>query len=356
MTGIVGRALAGGGGALEVAGLSILRSELDEKRQTRLQELAHAQQSALQERGQTFTAGENQKGREHQTALQGAGFLHTENMAAARRAFDEEQNKLNRNLTREQITSNERQQNANRANALEIAKIGGTVQQDKDGRLLFFTKDGKAQPIMDPATNQPLMGNKDLTPAAKAYADVIGQQLKQLDTLEASPMTDDNTRTQINQRRTQLNTDLLNVLTGGISAAGKGGGGEPTIPQAAIDALKKNPALADDFKAKYKVDPSKYLTGGQTPAPAPRAVQPKADTPAAETAETPEAEGVDAARSRLAEAENTLKSYGLLKRRQDPQGFEEAKRERDEAKRLLEESLSKHQSSLGDEAEPYFGR
>jgi len=38
-----------------------------------------------------------------------------------------------------------------------------------------------------------------------------------------------------------------------------GGSGKP--PQAAIDALKKDPGLADQFKQKYAVDPSGYLKG-----------------------------------------------------------------------------------------------
>ena len=55
------RGLAEAGGAAEVAGQRILQSQLDEMRQTRLQELQNAHAEAMQANQQTFTAGQTDK-------------------------------------------------------------------------------------------------------------------------------------------------------------------------------------------------------------------------------------------------------------------------------------------------------
>lgn len=80
MSGMIGRALAGGGGALETAGLSILRSELDEKRQVRLQELAHAQQTGRDATRMAHETSERKGGEAFRTGERVAGerFATTE--------------------------------------------------------------------------------------------------------------------------------------------------------------------------------------------------------------------------------------------------------------------------------------
>ncbi len=357
MAGIIASALAGGleGGGLAVASQGkqwtekLHQDALNEAQALRARSLAELQEGfAAKREARQETAA--------QTRLE-AGFGHTETMARIRRDFEIEQNEAQRTLSREQIAAQKEIARFNRDNALAIARIGGTIQQDKDGNVLFITKDGKANPILDPRTNQPMVGYKDLTPAAKAYSDVIHGQLKNLDTLEASPMTDNATKENLNKRRTDLNTELLNVLTGGIGVAGQGRP-QPTVPQAAIDALKKDPSLAEQFKAKYKVDPAQYLSSGQTPAPRAVTAAQRGPAPAAAPAipETPEAQGFDAARQRFEQAERTLKSYGLSKRRTDPDGFEKAKRERDEAQRAFNQAMSQHETALGEKTQPYFGR
>lgn len=194
----------------------------------RRQGVAEAGQDRRQAAGQTFTAGENQKNRDNAFDLQQAGFGHAEEMQAAQQDFQAEQNRLQRNLTASQIASQQKIAQANNETALAIAKTGGTAQQDKDGNFFFLGKDGTTKPIMDP--NDPtkqLKGLKDLTPAAKAYADSIKAQLVDLDRLEANAAGDQTQLAQIAARRAALTAEQLNVLTGGISAAGKSGSPYP---------------------------------------------------------------------------------------------------------------------------------
>ena len=259
MAGIIGGMLAGAAQGAGEAGVAVGRQWMVEDAAARLKQMeAEIQQArdarlfehqdTAQERGITATRenletteagakarlGISEAGAEKRlgisetgaTARQNAGFTHTEEMARVRSAFESEQNKLNRELTKEQIASHERIAGANNATARELAKIGGTIGQDKDGNVLFYGKDGTAKPIMDPnSPNTPLKGYKDLTPAAKAYVDVIKDQLGKLMTQEtavAAAGGDQAALTKITQQRAALNADLLNVITGGLTNAGKG--------------------------------------------------------------------------------------------------------------------------------------
>lgn len=251
-----------------------IKQELQGAREQALEGTRQQGAQALQASQQTFTSGENkltreaedtrqQRGFTHAETLQGMGFEHSEEMQRAQQDFLKGENAERNKLTSQEIASRERIAANNNAVSLQVAKIGGTVQQDKEGNMLFMGKDGTAKQIMDPNDpSKPLKGYKDLTPGAKAYSDVIKGQLEKLVTAEttASSMGDQAALTKISQQRADLNRELLNVLTGGIESAGKRAAVEP--PAAAIAALRKDPKLAEDFKTKYGVDASKYLPGG----------------------------------------------------------------------------------------------
>lgn len=238
--GLIGSIIAeGAAGAAEGAGLGTAKAA--EKWTDALHEKAKQEAIALREENlarlnNAAAAERQQAGFGHAETMerdirqpfertqQQARFGNEKTLQDARLAYDRERDSENRTLTREQITSHEKIAQANNANAMAIAKIGGSVTQDTQGNVLWVGKDGKAQQIMDPNNpDKPLVGFKDLTPAAKAYADVIKDQLKGLDREELSAATtgDQAMQAKITERRGKLNADLLNVLTGGIGAAGK---------------------------------------------------------------------------------------------------------------------------------------
>ena len=231
----------------------------------------------LQDKAQTFQSGERKSGQEFQRGLitdvqqpfqreqQDRGFTQAKTMQDAQQAFQTEQNKLQRDLTREQIASHEKVAAANNATALQVAQLGGTVQQDKDGNMLFFDKSGKSTQIMDPNNpGKPLKGYKDLTPAAKAYADVIKAQLVGLNAQETAGTGDAEA---ITQKRVLLNAQLLNVLTGGIDSTGK----KTTLPTPTAtdkaDAAKraKDSKFMDAYAARFGAAAAAEITNAQRP-------------------------------------------------------------------------------------------
>lgn len=237
-----------------------MKVQADKELQAGMQEF-HRGENALNRthaetlQGRGFEHAETMQGSAflHAETLQDMGFEHAENLAKARQDFDRSEHALNRTLTREQIRSHEGIAKANNEQAWKIANLGGTVQQDTQGNLLWIGKDGKPSQIMDPnKPDRPLVGFKDLTPAAKAYADVIKDQLGKLLTQETTAATtgDQAALTKITQQRAALNGELLNVLTGGIGAAGQPAPAM-AVPQLAVDALKKDPKLANQFDEKY---------------------------------------------------------------------------------------------------------
>lgn len=168
-----------------------------------------------------FTHAENLQagGFKHAENLQAGSFEHSESLQRAQQNFQRSENEMQRNMTREQIARSERIAASNRATSMEIAKLGGTVQQDKDGNVIYIGKDGTAKAITDPNTGKPMVGFKDLTPAAKTYAEVIKAQLVDLDKQETGAAGDQAVLGKIAERRADLNNKLLNVLTGGIDQA-----------------------------------------------------------------------------------------------------------------------------------------
>lgn len=187
--------------------------------------LAAINNAAAMERTETTEAGANKRldvSEAGATSRQQQGFTHAENLQGARLKFEGEQNEARNKLTSQEIASREKIASANNATALQVAKIGGSVTTDKDGAVLWINKEGQASAVKGP-DGKPMQSYKDLTPAAKQYADVLKAQLVDLDKQETAAATtgDQSAIGKITERRAQLNGELLNVLTGGIGEAGK---------------------------------------------------------------------------------------------------------------------------------------
>lgn len=236
MAGILRGALAGAGAAMEKVGFEWMTSELAKERAATLEELRSTHQAARDVRQEGFavaredrvegraaareirqdTRADARETRQETRAdtRQAASFGHSARLADAQRVWQGEQNAQQRTLTREQIAASKSIAESNKAVSLQIAKLGGSAQSDKDGNMFFMDREGGLKPIMDPNNpGQQLKGQKDLTPAAKAYTDVLKAQLVAIDKKDTPGQQDD-------ALRVKLNTELLNVLTGGIGNAG----------------------------------------------------------------------------------------------------------------------------------------
>lgn len=260
--GLIGGAMQGAG----AAGLQLTNKAADYVEKSTLQDEAAQIQALRDQRLEEFSSAREQRGYKHSETLQGQGFAHTENLAEARQAFEAEQGEKSRGVTREQMASHEKISAANNAVALQIANIGGTVQPDKDGNILFIGKDGKAKTIMDPNNpGQPLKSHKDLTPAAKAYSDVLKAQLVDLDRAEIQAAGDPQQMSSIKQRRAEYTGQLLNVLTGGIGGAPKPSASpQPSAQDVAL--LKGNPSAKALFDQKFGAGAAdKVLASGAGP-------------------------------------------------------------------------------------------
>lgn len=336
-----------------------------------LHEKAKQEAAALREenlaRLQNQFAGERQQaGFAHDETMQAGSFRHAETLQTARQAFEAEQNSLQRGLSREQIASQEKVSAANNATALQVARIGGSVQQDKDGTMLFIDREGNTRTLRDPRDpSKPLVGFKDLTPASKAYADVIKAQLTGLDReeLSAATMGDQAASAKITERRARLNADLLNVLTSGITEAGKSApapsgktGWDSTSGKVYASGQEVGTAR-NEAEARKMVDEAYFKYGAQkqqqrsaTPqvtlsAPTGPAGQHRtANGPAPETGAGP---ALDAARKARADADEAYFRYGALKQRSDPAGFAAAKQALELAKRKEAEAASAWRSEVG---------
>lgn len=245
--GLILSALGGAGEGAAKAGQQFGEYASRSALQSEAAEITKLRDAKLEE----FASAREQRGYGHSERLQQQGFEHEESLAAVKQAFDAEEHEKTRGVTREQIASHEKVSAANNAVALQIANIGGTVQPDKEGNILWIGKDGKAKPIMDPnSPDQPLKSYKDLTPAAKAYSDVLKAQLVDLDRAEIQAMGDPQQLASIKQRRAEYTGQLLNVLTGGIGEAGK------PAPRAQpgeqdIALLKRTPSAKALFDQKF---------------------------------------------------------------------------------------------------------
>lgn len=164
-----------------------------------------------------------QRGFDHSAELQKAGFGNDKVLLEARQKFDTEQKELDRGLTREQIQANKEIHAADRANSMAVAKMGGSVHVDPEGKVSMIGKDGTVRALVG-TDGKPLMSAKDLTPAAKALSDTIKDRLKALDANALLPPEEKA------KQEAVLNAQQLQVLTKGIAglqtsekAAGKTG-------------------------------------------------------------------------------------------------------------------------------------
>lgn len=97
--------------------------------------------------------------------------------------------------------------------------------------------------------------------------------------------------------------------------------------------------------AKTEAEARKLAAGG----PATQSASASA-APAQPTTQQPDIPGgadVDAARSRLAEANTKLRSFGVVQQRRDPAGFAEAKRAAAEAQQAVDAAMGTYQTNVG---------
>lgn len=145
-----------------------------------------------------------------------------------------------------------------------IAKMHGTVQVGEGGKLLWVGAGGETK-------DTGFTAQKDLPPSAKVAADVLRDQLKAIDKAESDAMnqTPEQQR-KYGDQRLRLNGQLLAVLSGDLNKAFSTDQAKVEPPAGAIAALKKDPKLAPDFKAKYGVDPQQYLSSSSDSPQMPR--------------------------------------------------------------------------------------
>lgn len=334
-----------------------------------LHERAKAEAIALREenlaRLKNQFEGERQRaGFAHDETMQAGSFRHAENLQGARQVFEAEQNSLQRGLSREQIASQEKVSAANNATALQVARIGGSVQQDKDGTMLFIDREGNTRTLRDPRDpSKPLVGFKDLTPAAKAYADVIKAQLTGLDReeLSAATMGDQAASAKITERRARLNAELLNVLTGGITEAGKPAPSAPgktgwdsttgkvyangqEVGTAKSEGEARRIVAAGGQPQRTPGTPQVTLTAPTGPAGQHRTAGGQA-VPA--TPESSNASAYDAAKAARESAFQAAYAYGLAKQKADPAGYQRAKQALAEARQKEAEASAAWEREVG---------
>lgn len=185
-----------------------VRNDKSMAQQLALHTASETGQNTRQDRLMTQNLDLFKAGKDHAEALQRAGFTHSEELA--RTAAD-----LQKTLSKDQIASHERIAMAQNANAWAIANAGGTITTSRDGSVIYIKKkDGSTESILDPITQKPLMGAKDLTDAQKAFVAVIGKQLVDLDRAElaAQNMNDTAALTGIRSKQATLNAQLLSQL------------------------------------------------------------------------------------------------------------------------------------------------
>jgi hypothetical protein len=270
-------ALAGAAGGIGNAVTPALQSNLQDEQKQVLQNQMIDAQTARDNRVQEFTVANQQAGFSHeetmqtklfgnQAALQQAGFAHDTTLMNANHAYSTEQNALNRDMTREQITSNEKIAAGNNATAITAAKIGGVVQQDVNtGAMFLVGKDGTSTAITNPSTGQPLMGMKNLTAAQGAYAGVLKDRIEKLDAAKYAPINigNETVQNQIEAAQATLTKQLLDTMTlGAGNIGGKPLGGAAATPGPAdIAKLQATPSAAALFDQQFGAGSAAKILG-----------------------------------------------------------------------------------------------
>lgn len=276
--GIIGGALEGGGKAA-VAGLHTAQEQYGKEAllasehefQTSLEGTRQAgadRRLGVEEGGRntrqteqiTSTEGISNADRTARTNTSNADRTSRENVSAASDKAAGERSAATDKAAGERNTatlaSNERIHTASNANGLAVARLGGTVQTDKDGYMFMLDKEGKLSPLMLPGTKsadgfgeQPkqMKTHKDLTPAAKLRAETLKAQLIDLDRAEIAALGDKEQIKAIEGRRADLTRRQLNVLQG-VSEDPQRTGADGPKPNAGQFDKSGGPASAPEKK------------------------------------------------------------------------------------------------------------
>lgn len=145
----------------------------------------------------------------------------------------------------------------------QIAEMGSTVQVLDNGEMVAVGKDGKVKDyVRDPTTGEHLVSKKNLSESDRALMMSLVTENKGYEAIMKDAMSSPEQRASA-AAQAKENTKQLWALSGREQPKAD----IPEPPQGAIDDLRKDPSLAAQFKAKFKVDPQKYLPAASaTPA------------------------------------------------------------------------------------------
>ena len=148
----------------------------------------------------------------------------------------------------------------------QIAEMGTTVQVLEDGTMAVVNKKGETvNYVRDPSTGEKLTSKKNLAEGDRALMASLVTENKGYEAIMKDPLSSPEQRAAA-AAQAKENTTQLWALAGREKPKTE----QPEPPAAAIEDLRKDPSLAAQFKAKFKVDPQKYLAPATTAAkPAP---------------------------------------------------------------------------------------
>ena len=292
---------AGLGAAMEQGGLEILRSTLDEQRQARIAELQAGHAERAQARG--FSQDEKM-----------VGVRSASNLAERQASID--QDTLPENIAKRGAAASglieatlparvkEREQfgEVDTQTAIEKAKKLGPVEAQIKLDAEMASLAVKSTPEALKLLNAIARATQVLTPGQVAEGQIKQLELsraKLMDTMqgEYSSAVEAGNTAKANgivqsmtarffdpaklkdapelraaqvvmtstdstpEQKAQAGDFIMKALAATSAKIGAGATEPLGPPAAAIEALKKNPKLADSFRAKYKVDPAQYLPG-----------------------------------------------------------------------------------------------
>ena len=280
--------------------LELMRQDFETKRDDK----KLAAQKELEESGWT-----------HREKMQGAGFAHTEKMQELQQEYDGL--KQARSFGHDAAMEGERQrlarelEKSKRDSAFEIAKMSTDEAHDfhtksielqreelkirasmvkvqrealkahqvpqirEDGTLALVDPiTGKATTVVDPETNKPFKGLKDLPAANKAMIDVLGTMIKSNDYIMKNPMISDERLNELKQEN-----DVMKDQISKISGLSEKMGAASTASEEVTPAFK---AWADKYfkgsiknAKKYAAEHASQQTAPMpTPTPTPAVPMP----------------------------------------------------------------------------------